>query len=283
MRIRLMAGWCAVVATVSAAGLTPPASAQQNPAGARAATLLTPGAEIYAGYGAVAASFRVLAARWTMPAVTCPPAGLLGGVVDGAISTVLTGGSVLRVPGLLANPTDALVTLVYPHLAPWIGLIGMGPGGDRTLVQTGTDVVCDHGVPQYGAFFVTPSFGDQDGVPIPDDGAPGTRWSTPPTTPGDAIAATVDWDGDGAYRLAVADTTRGWHYGATFRSSVVPTGAVAVVESIPYNVPGFTPVAFTGVTADGRPFGDYRPRALTIAPRLGPTPLSGDSFAVVPG
>ncbi|WP_297626103.1 G1 family glutamic endopeptidase [Nocardia sp.] len=261
--------------------MTPSAAAEPAPPPAPLISPISPGGDNYSGYAAVAPSFKVLSAQWKMPTLTCPPFGDLGGAVNGVVNSVLTGGSVFRVPGLLAHPGAALGTLMIPHFGPWIGLVGMGPGGDRTLIQTGTIGECDAGVPHYFGFFETPSFSNQEGMPTPDADTPDNRWNTPPTIPGDEVAATITWDGRTNYHLAVADTTQGWHYGATFQSPVIPTAALAVVEGIPYNVPGFTSVTFTGVTADGRPLATYNPQSLSIAaPHISPTPITDDSFTI---
>ncbi|MET9486193.1 G1 family glutamic endopeptidase [Nocardia sp. NPDC006630] len=269
-------GWLLAAGIVPIMALAPTASAEPP-----LISPISPGGDNYSGYAAVAPSFKVLSAQWKVPAVTCPPFGNLGGAVNGAVNTILTGGSVLRVPGLLNHPGAALGTLMIPHVGPWIGLVGMGPGGDRTLIQTGTVAACDNGVPRYSGFFETPSFGDQAGMPVPDADAPGNSWESPQTVPGDDIAATVTWDGHTTYRMTVADTTQGWHYGATFESTVIPTAALAVSESIPYNVPTYTPITFTNVTADGRPLAAYNPQSLSIAaPRITPTAITGDSFTI---
>ncbi|MFC3438663.1 G1 family glutamic endopeptidase [Nocardia seriolae] len=268
----------ALALTVMAAVFGPaahPGSGWADPAAP--APLLTPNADVYSGYGAVAPEFTVLTAHWREPEVSCPPSGIPGGLVN----TVMTGSSIQRIPGLAAVPGGVEGVLFVPHVATWIGLVGMNGATDRHLIQTGTAVICDGGVAYHQAFFETPSFGDQAGMPEPDANAPGNNWDTPATMPGDELEATITWDGHETYRLVVADTTRGWRFGATSRNPVVPTGALAVVESIPYNVPGFTPVTFTGVTADGKPLDSYAPRPLTItATSTTPTALTGGSFTV---
>ncbi|MFI5783475.1 G1 family glutamic endopeptidase [Nocardia sp. NPDC051570] len=264
------AALCLAVAALSVGGT---ASADVPPQ-------VTPGADVYSGYAAVAPSFRVLTAHWKQTAVTCPPSDL-SGLAGGVTNTVMTGASMLRIPGLLAVPEGLAGTLFIPHVAMWIGMVGMNGATDRNLIQTGTSTLCAGGVAHNMGFFETPSFSDQAGEPIPDADAPGVQWETPPTDPGDDITAAITWDGAATYRLTLADTTKGWQYGATHQSRVVPTAALTVFESIPYNVPGFTPVTFTDITADGKPLAAYHPQPLTISsPRISPTPLSDNSFTV---
>nr|WP_232542239.1 G1 family glutamic endopeptidase [Nocardia bovistercoris] len=240
---------------------------------------LTPGPQVYSGYGAAAPSFTTITAHWTHPEVICPPA--ISGVLGGVTNTIVTGSSMLKIPGLLAIPEAAINTLVIPHMGAWIGMVGTNESNQRTLIQTGTGALCVDGVAHHTAFFAAPSFGDQSGLPVPDPGTPGTTWDDPPIYPGDDLTATITWDGQSTYRLTLADTTQGWNYGATYHSPVTPTGALAVVEAIPYNVPGFSPVTFTDVAADGKPLDTYDVRPLAIdGPRINPTPLTGTSFTV---
>jgi len=254
--------------TASAAPVAPPAP------------LVSPGADVYSGYAAVAPSFTVMTGHWKQLAVTCPPVDELG-LVGGSVNTLMTGGSIQKIPGLGDIPGAVEGTLYVPHVAAWIGMVGMNGPKDRQLVQTGTTAVCEGGRPRYGAFFETPSFADQADEPTPDAGAPGVRWETPPAAVGDDIAATITWDGAATYHLNLADTTRNWHYGATFHSRAVPTAALSVVEAIPYNVPGFAPVRFTDVTANGKPLGVYHPQPMSITwPRITPGPVTGGSFTV---
>lgn len=271
--MKRFAGFGLALLTCSIGGVAAPARADAP------APLLSPGPNVYSGYGAVAPSFSVLSARWTQPSVSCPSS--LEGAIGGLSNTVQTGSSILKIPGMAAQPDGVIGTTFVPHVATWIGMVGMNGATDRTLIQTGTVTVCQDGVAHPMGFFETPSFDNQAGEPDVDANAPGTMWDTPATDPGDAIEATVTWDGSSSYRLIVANTTKGWKYGATFHSSVVPTGALTVLESIPYNVPGYSPVTFTDVTADGKPFGAYETHTFTIdGPNIVPGPLNDKSFTV---
>ncbi|WP_405178680.1 G1 family endopeptidase [Nocardia sp. NBC_01377] len=264
---------------IAALGLALTTLSLCGPASAAPPPQLTPGPAVYSGYGALASSFTTLTAHWTQPEVTCPPT--ISGVLGGVTNTLVTGSSMLKIPGLLAIPEAAIGTLFVPHMGAWIGMVGTNETNNRSLVQTGTGALCLDGVAHNTAFFAAPSFGDQSGLPVPDPDAPGTTWDNPPIRSGDDITATITWDGQSTYRLTLANTTRGWHYGATYHGSVIPTGALTVVEAIPYNVPGFSPVTFTDVTADGKPLSTYDVRTLAIdGPHITPTPLTGTTFTI---
>lgn|GEM_PF-3888872 len=271
--MKRIAALCLAAVAASIGGT---ASAQPAPASPQ----VSPGADVYSGYAAVGPSFTVMTGHWKQTAVTCPVADELG-LAGGAVNTLMTGSSIQKIPGLADIPGAVEGTLYVPHVATWIGMVGMHGPKDRQLIQTGTTAICQDGEPHYGAFFETPSFDNQADEPTVDAGAPGLRWETPPAAVGDDIAATITWDGAATYRLTLADTTRNWHYGATYRSEVTPTAALSVVEAIPYNVPGFAPVTFTDVTANGKPLDAYHPQTMSITwPRVTPTPIRGGSFTV---
>lgn len=245
--------------------LCSPASAAADDS---ASVLLTPIPDgIYSGYAALAPAFTTVTGHWKQPAVTCGPAyaGLTGGVAN----MVNTGSSMLKVPGLTGLGLAS--TLLTSHVGPWIGMEGMN-GKDRVLVQTGTSVNCVLGVPRNIAFFDVPSTQNQE---------PALTWDAPPTLPGDDMQATITWDGHDTYRMTLRNITRGWRKDQTNHIAVVPRAALAVVESIPYEVPSFSSVSFTDVTANGKPLGAYGPTALHItSPLSPPTPLQGSAFTV---
>lgn len=227
-----------------------------------------PGPDIYSGYAVVAPSFTAVTGAWKQPALTCGPpySGLIGGVRN----TIDTGSSMLRVPSLQDDPVSTMGTLFIPHVATWIGMVGMH-GPDRTLIQTGTSMLCLLGVPKAYTFFEIPA----------GHAVTAVTWNTPAAEPGDDMRAGITWDGHSTYRMSISDVTRNWHKDAAYRVDVVPRAALTVFESIPDNVPTFRPVTFTDVTADGRPFGDFHPQTLRIAaPPITPTPLTGTSFTV---
>ncbi|MEV6277195.1 G1 family glutamic endopeptidase [Nocardia sp. NPDC051832] len=237
------------------------------------ATAKTENLEVYSGYSATAADkapIKSVTARWTQPTVSCNAfASLTGGLAN----MVGTGSALAQTPGMAANPLGLLVTQFVPHVGFWVGLVG-GEGRDTTLIQTGTTAVCVLGLVEYGGFFETPSLRNQKSP---------EAWVDPEVTPGDVMHATVSWDGVDSYRLVLANTTAGWTKEDTIQlAGITPELALAIGEAIPCNAPDFTPVEFTEVTADGKPFGDYEVRSWTISPctEIAPGPLHGTSFTI---
>ena len=88
--------------------------------------------------------------------------------------------------------------------------MGLDGAGDGTVEQTGTDVNCASGSPQYTAwweFYPNPSV--TYAVPV---------------YPGDTLVASVTYLGSTEYSLKLTDTTRGW-------SENTPLSAVASIRS----------------------------------------------------
>ncbi|MFC9893418.1 G1 family glutamic endopeptidase [Nocardia sp. NPDC127579] len=230
-------------------------------------------AEVYSGYSVTApehAPIRSVSARWTQPTVSC---NSLAGLTGGLENLIGTGSALLRTPGMLANPLGLAVTQFVPHMSYWVGLVG-GEDQDMTLVQTGTSVACVLGMVEYGGFFEAPSLRNQKSP---------EAWTDPGVEPGDVMAATVTWDDVDTYRLVLTNTTAGWTKEQTMRlEGITPRLALAVGETIPCNSPDFTPIEFTEVTADGRPFGEYEVRSWTVSPcaPIEPSPLHGSSFTI---
>lgn len=227
-------------------------------------------AQVYSGWAVQAPVIRSTSATFNVPAVGCTPGAGIGG---GLANMVNTGSALLNTPGMLASPVSYLVTQFTQHVGVWIGLIG-GAGLDQTLMQTGVDASCDPGGPSYGAFFEMPSLRNQ---------APPTYWDDPPTKPGDTMRASAVWNGKDSTSMTLTNVTRNWTKTATYHMNFTPELALAVAESIPYNVPRFGEVRFTEVAADGKPYERFsRQRQFSITPpTITPTPLTRHSFAIV--
>ncbi|MEU8895393.1 G1 family glutamic endopeptidase [Nocardia sp. NPDC048505] len=250
------------VPLVAALGLLQIPSAAANPAIV----------EVYSGYsatGAEGAPIRSVTARWTEPRVSCNPVTSLGG---GLRNIIGTGSALIKTPGMLANPLGLAVTQFVPHMSFWVGLVG-GTGHDTTLIQTGTSTVCVLGAVEHGGFFEVPSLREQKSP---------EAWVDPPVEPGDTMQATVSWDGD-TFRLALTNSTAGWTRETTKQlPGIEPKLALAVGETIPCNAPDFTPVEFTEVSADGKPFGEFEVRSWSVRPcgAIAPSPLHDGSFTI---
>lgn len=263
-----MKTWIRLAAIGVAVALSPLESIASATPPDSASVLLRPTMDgVYSGYSALAPAFTTLTGHWKQPAVTCAP--VFAGLANSAAALANTGASWLSVPGM--SPIGLASKLFTPQVGVWIGLEGMN-GSGRTLVQTGTQVNCVLGVPQTVALFDVPSTQDQ---------VPAVTWATPPTLPGDDIQATITWDGHDTYRMTLSDLTHGWRKDSTYHFAVIPRAAMAIVESVPDNVPTFSPVSFTDVTANGKPLAAYDPAPQHInSPTIAPTPLQGTTFTV---
>lgn len=259
--------WTRVAAFGAAAALSAVSCPASNAAPDNSAGLPAHVHDYYSGYAASGPAFTSLTGRWKQPAVSCEPAYVAW--ARGLANLADLGSTVLTVPGL--SGLGLLSVLFTPHVGSWIGLEGMA-GTNRILVQVGTQASCELGVPRYVALFEVPSTRQQ---------TPAVTWDTPPTLPGDDMRATITWDGHGTYRMTLSDLTRGWHKDSTNQVAVVPRLALAVVESVPHNVPTFGSVPFTDVTANGQPLSAYHPTAVHIdSPTVAPTPLRDTTFTV---
>jgi len=127
----------------------------------------------------------------------------------------------------------------------WVGLDGYNSG---SVEQTGTDVDCSGGTPQYYAWY---------------EMYPSPSYSYPDTVrPGDHISASVTYTGSNHYSLYITDTTRGWHETRTGTLSAPRSSAEVIVEAPCCTASGgtlplanFGTVSFTGSTANGSALG----------------------------
>lgn len=262
---------CMPAVFVLSIAIAPAATADTNPQPAGAA-------HVYSGYSTGSSQrttadspvLNSVSARFTVPAVSCTP---FSGSVGGVENMFTTDFSLLKTPGIWSNPFSTLVTQFAPHMSTWVGLIG-GEGKGKTLIQTGVNAACVLGETSYGAFFEMPSMAAQ---------TPPDAWTNPAVKAGDLMEAEVTREGAGPnFQLTLTDLTAGWTKQTTLQSSVTPRLALAVTESIPCNVPTFSPIQFSDVQANGRPFGAYPVQNWVIEPcqKVAPGSLNGTSFTV---
>jgi hypothetical protein len=149
--------------------------------------------------------------------------------------------------------------------APWIGIDGYG---SQTVEQTGVQVDCSNGSPEYSGWY--------EMYPA----AP--RYFNEPVDAGDTFTASVVDNGGGAYSLKLSDTTKGWTQTAQSSLSAEDASAEAVIESPTGSYPSFNEQDFSGITVNGQSFDTYGPQAIDSGPYT-ETPLNGGSFSIVPG
>jgi hypothetical protein len=117
----------------------------------------------------------------------------------------------------------------------WAGLGGIA---GSTLVQTGVNVSCASGTPQYSGFWeVTPA------AAIAYD---------EPVYAGDTMEATVIYDGSDSYSLELTDESRGWGETTPATATGVGDSAEVITEAVSgqTSLPDFAAVQFSNAAID---------------------------------
>jgi hypothetical protein len=135
----------------------------------------------------------------------------------------------------------------------WIGLDG---DGSNSVEQTGSEVDCSGGSPQYYAWY--------EMYPAYPVNFPGT------VRPGDHFTSSVTESGSGAFVLKLSDTTQGWSktVNKTLRNAAL--ASAEIIAEAPSSGSGVLPLTnfgtayFTNATANGQPIGNYSPDNITM-------------------
>jgi hypothetical protein len=154
----------------------------------------------------------------------------------------------------------------------WVGLGGIG---GSTLVQTGINVSCSTGTPQYTGFWEVPP-------------AAATNYDEP-VYPGDTIIATVVSEGGDSYSLQLTDATRDWSESTPVTTTTAAgDSAEVIVEAVTVGsqitvVPNFTAVQFTNTAIDGESLSAATAQPVQLDNSAGqvecwPAGLSGSGF-----
>jgi hypothetical protein len=138
------------------------------------------------------------------------------------------------------------------YAAFWIGIDG---DGSNSVEQTGSEVDCVGGSPQYYAWY--------EMYPA----APVNFSNT--VRPGDHFTSTVSADGT-TFTLVLSDTTQGWTQTITKKSSRAKKASAEIIAEAPSSssvlpLTDFGTVGFTGGTANGEPIGDFNPDQINMA------------------
>jgi hypothetical protein len=121
----------------------------------------------------------------------------------------------------------------------WVGLGGIN---SSTLIQTGVNVSCATGSPQYTGFWeVTPAAANNYAYPV---------------YPGDTMVATVVDTGSDTYSLQLTDVTREWGETTPVNAIATDLSAEVMAEAVKVNgqtsaLPNFTAVQFINTAIDG--------------------------------
>ncbi|WP_274436541.1 G1 family glutamic endopeptidase [Alicyclobacillus sp. ALC3] len=107
------------------------------------------------------------------------------------------------------------------YSSTWIGIDGFS---NSNLIQTGTEQDVVNGVPQYYAWWEI--------LPSPETPIMVTDQNTQATVqPGDHMSASIQNQGNGYWKIEIADTTRGWTYTTTQAYSGSATSAEWIEEA----------------------------------------------------
>ncbi|WP_327070151.1 G1 family glutamic endopeptidase [Kitasatospora sp. NBC_01302] len=136
----------------------------------------------------------------------------------------------------------------------WVGLDG---DGSNSVEQTGSEVDCSGGSPQYYAWYeMYPAY------PV--------NFSNY-VAPGDHFTASVTTNGSGSFTLKLSDTTQGWSKteNKTLRNAAL--ASAEIIAEAPSDSSGALPltdfgqVNFTSATANGKSIGSFNPDNITMA------------------
>jgi hypothetical protein len=92
-----------------------------------------------------------------------------------------------------------------------------------------------------------------------------------PISPGDAIHASVTYNGGGFFTLVLSDQTRGWTHTIDAGLRHPALASAEVIAEAPSDIGGVLPLAdfgtaaFTDASADGAPLASFAPEPITMA------------------
>jgi hypothetical protein len=234
-----LAGMIVALGSVSAAGTAASASAATTPAAHLAGTgpMIRPGTPMVRVHGVPRNS--VTSTNWS------------GYAASGSTYT--------SVSSYWTQPTGTCSS-GDQYAAFWVGLDGYS---SSTVEQTGSEVDCIGGSPQYYSWYEM----------YPAD--PVNFSNT--VEPGDQFYGSVTYNGGSSYTLVLEDLTQGWsHTVNASLSGAANSSAEAIVEAPcctaagnPLNLTDFHTVNFTNTEVDGSPIGDYSPTQIIMTDESG--------------
>ncbi len=138
------------------------------------------------------------------------------------------------------------------YSAFWIGIDG---DGSNSVEQTGSEVDCTSGVPQYYAWYEM-----YPAAPVNFSNV---------VEPGDHYTSTVSTNA-GTFTLVLTDSTQGWTQTITKKSNRAKDASAEIIAEAPSSssvlpLTNFGTVDFTGATANSEPIGDFTPDQINMA------------------
>ncbi|MHA6759762.1 G1 family glutamic endopeptidase [Streptacidiphilus sp. PAMC 29251] len=222
---------------------------------ALSATLL---AVLAAAAPGVAAAAPGLVNAPLQPSTSSHPLAAHGGGIRNSTSSnwsgyAATGAKFTSVTASWVQPTGHC-TSATSYSSFWIGLDG---DGSSSVEQTGSEVDCSGGSPQYYAWY--------EMYPAYPVNFPGT------VRPGDHFTSSVTESGSGSFTLKLSDTTQGWSKTVTKTLRNAALASAEVIAEAPSSSSGVLPLtnfgtaSFTSATANGQPIGNFSPDNITMA------------------
>ena len=142
----------------------------------------------------------------------------------------------------------------------WVGLDGYN---SSTVEQTGSEVDCAGRTPQYYSWYeMYPAY------PV--------NFSNP-VSPGDHFTGSVTFNGGSSYTLVLKDTTKGWSHTISASLSGAANSSAEVIAEAPcctasggiLPLAHFSPVSFTGASANGSAIGNFSPTQIIMVDSAG--------------
>ncbi len=186
-----------------------------------------------------------------------------GGPANAAQSTNWSGyaasggnGSYRSVSASWTEPTGTCSS-GHQYSSFWVGLDGYN---SSSVEQTGSEVDCSGRTPEYYSWYeMYPAY------PV--------NFSNT-VRPGDQFTASVTFNGGTSYTLKLSDTTQGWSHTVNASGSHANSSAEVIAEA-PSSTSGvlplahFSPVSFTGATANGTAMGNHSPTEIVMVDSAG--------------
>jgi Peptidase A4 family len=185
-----------------------------------------------------------------------------GGPADAASSTnwsgyAATGRTFTSVSASWTEPTGTCSGSAK-YSSFWVGLDGYN---SSTVEQTGSEVDCSGRTAEYYSWYeMYPAF------PV--------NFSNT-VRPGDQFTGSVTFNGGSSYTLVLTDHTQGWSHTVSASLSGAANSSAEVIAEAPSSTSGvlplahFSPVTFTGATANGSNIGTFNPTQIIMVDNSG--------------
>jgi hypothetical protein len=163
-----------------------------------------------------------------------------------------TGGGFTSISASWVEPTGKC-TSATTYSSFWVGIDG---DGSNSVEQTGSEVDCSGGSPQYYSWYeMYPAY------PV--------NFSNT-VRPGDHFTGSVTYNGSGKFTMKLSDTTQGWSRSVSKTYSPAQRYSVEVIAEAPSSSTGVLPltnfgtVNFTNSLANGQALGNYSPDQINM-------------------